>query len=222
MLRLDWIWLGGAALLFGLSCQESGKLTTRTRTDAAAGIPGVDGRLHVGDSEDPVPIDIDFLGQWQFEPKEQPFPPEVLAVSGKTVVIRGFMMPDVEYLGMRQFHLVRSLWGCCFGAPPRINEIVRVEVPEGMDYTFNTLEITGIFHTEYTITNGLVQDLYKIEAQEIRELGYEDPQAPEDFDPSTVDWNNLDPQKRPPLMPKNLPERLFSGKLQAPDPQERK
>jgi len=143
---------------------------------------------HAGTMEDPVPLDMDFLGAWELdETLAQPFPPHVLALEGRVVSIRGFMLPDVDFENIRKFHMVRSLWGCCFGSPPRMNEIVLVRVPgeAGLDYTYNTLEVTGPLSVVWEIEDGLVNDLYRLEAKRVRELGFFDPGAPDDFDPSS-------------------------------------
>lgn len=135
-----------------------------------------------------VKIDIHDLGGWEFdERKEQPFPEFVLALEGRTIVVRGFMMPDIDFEHIRKFHLVRSLWGCCFGAPPRINEILRVVLADegGMDYTYNTLEIRGTFHTAFEMVDGMIEDVYRLQDATVKVRAYEDPQAPTDFDATT-------------------------------------
>ncbi len=135
-----------------------------------------------------VKIDIHDLGGWEFdERKEQPFPDYVLALEGRTIVVRGFMMPDIDFEHISRFHLVRSLWGCCFGAPPRINEIVRVVLADkdGMDYTYNTLEIRGTFRTAFEMVDGMIEDVYRLQNATVKVRAYEDPQAPTDFDAST-------------------------------------
>lgn len=153
----------------------------------ADGVLGADGLRHHGTQDDPIPIDIDYLGAWEFADAENPFPDHVLALDGKHVKIRGFMLPDVDFEHITQFHLVRSLWGCCFGAPPRINEIVRVKVmdPEGVDYTYNSLEVIGKMAVIYEVEDGLIEDLYRMEGMTITELGFDDPEAPAGFDPAT-------------------------------------
>ncbi|MBC8329847.1 MAG: DUF3299 domain-containing protein [Planctomycetes bacterium] len=141
---------------------------------------------HAGTLKDPVPVNLDFLGAWEFdETKDQVFPPEVMALDGRKVVIRGFMLPSVDFQEIREFHLVRSLWGCCFGAPPRLNEIVRVNLPKGVDYTYDGLEIVGTLRAVYETEDGIAEDLYRLQADGFRELDrYEDPEAPEDFNPA--------------------------------------
>ena len=141
---------------------------------------------HKGTIADPIPIDVDLLGAWEFRyDLDNPFPPFIQALQGKVVRIKGFMLPDIEFEEISKFHLVRSLWGCCFGAPPRVNEMVRVNVPEDLriDITYNTLDVVGRLEVVFEMEDGLIEDPYRLEALLLTELGFEDPQAPADFDP---------------------------------------
>lgn len=128
----------------------------------------------------PYALDIHDLGGWEFdERKKQPFPAHILALDGKEVILRGFMLPDVDFENLKKFHLVRSLWGCCFGAPPGPNEIVRVTLAgDGVDYTYKTLEIRGTFHAVFEMTDGLLDDVYRVTATAVRELAVDDPLKP--------------------------------------------
>ncbi len=144
---------------------------------------------HHGTKEDPVPLSVDFLGGWLFdETKDNPFPPHVRAVHGAYVTMKGFMLPDVDFEGITAFHLVRSLWGCCFGAPPRVNELVKVYTPDqiGIEYTYNTLEIVGRLDVVFEIEDGLIEDLYRVHCDSILEGEFDDPLAPEGIDPAEL------------------------------------
>ena len=138
---------------------------------------------------DPVMvIDMHDMGGWEFdELLEDPFPGYIRALDGKEIVTRGFMMPDIDFEHIQKFHLVRSLYSCCFGAPPQLNEILRVELtnPEGMDYTYNTIEVRGILRVVFEMEDGLVEDLLRLENATYRVLDFEDPGAPIDFDAAT-------------------------------------
>jgi hypothetical protein len=133
----------------------------------------------------PYALDLHDLGGWEFdERKKQPFPEHILALEGKELILRGFMLPDVDFENLKKFHLVRSLWGCCFGAPPGPNEIMRVTLAgEGIDYTYKTLEIRGTFRLVFEMTDGLLDDIYRLEATSVRELGFDDPLAPTNVTP---------------------------------------
>jgi len=142
----------------------------------------------IKNGKEPFHIDIHDLGGWEFdERKEQPFPDYILALNGKEVIMRGFMMPDIDFEHIRSFHLVRSLYSCCFGAPPQLNEILRVELhdQEGMDYTYNTVEVRGHLQIVFAIEDGLVEDLYRMEDASYRILEFDDPVAPSAFDAAT-------------------------------------
>lgn len=133
----------------------------------------------------PYALDLHDLGGWEFdERKKQPFPEHILALDGKELILRGFMLPDVDFENLKKFHLVRSLWGCCFGAPPGPNEIMRVTLSgDGIDYTYKTLEIRGTFRLVFEMTDGLLDDIYRLEATSVRELGFDDPLAPSNATP---------------------------------------
>ncbi|MCP4093883.1 MAG: DUF3299 domain-containing protein [Planctomycetes bacterium] len=137
---------------------------------------------------EPYVVDMHDLGGWEFdEGKEQPFPDHVLALDGMTFTIRGFMMPDIDFENIRKFHLVRSLFSCCFGAPPQLNEILRVTLADedGMEYTYNTVEVTGTLRVVFEMEDGLVEDLFRLENTTYRIIDFDDPEAPSDFDAAT-------------------------------------
>ena len=146
-------------------------------------IGSLERRLATG--KEPYFLDMHDFGGWTFdERKEDPFPAHIRALDGTMVTIRGFMMPDIDFENISKFHLVRSLYSCCFGAPPTLNEILRVTLRDGdgMDYTYNTLEITGRLDVVFEMEDGLVEDLFRIEDATYRILDYDDPMAPEGFD----------------------------------------
>ena len=137
---------------------------------------------------EPYRIDLHDMGGWEFDERlEQPFPEHVLALDGKQVTMRGFMMPDIDFEHIRKFHLVRSLFSCCFGAPPQLNEILRVvlEDEDGMEYTYNTLEVTGTLRVVFEMEDGLVEDLFRLDGATYRIIDYDDPDAPDSFDATT-------------------------------------
>jgi hypothetical protein len=137
---------------------------------------------------EPYVVDLHDMGGWEFdEGKDQPFPDHVLALDGKKFTIRGFMMPDIDFENIRKFHLVRSLFSCCFGAPPQLNEILRVTLADedGMEYTYNTLEVTGTLRVVFEMEDGLVEDLFRMENTTYRIIDFDDPEAPSDFDATT-------------------------------------
>ena len=138
--------------------------------------------------EAPYKIDMHDLGGWILDERdEEPIPDYILALDGKEFIMRGFMMPDIDFEHIRKFHLVRSLYSCCFGAPPQLNEIMRVTLADedGMEYTYNTLEVRGTLHIEFEMVDGLVEDIFRLENATYRVLDFDDPDAPDSFDATT-------------------------------------
>ncbi|MFK5955358.1 MAG: DUF3299 domain-containing protein [Planctomycetota bacterium] len=136
----------------------------------------------------PFVIDLHDLGGWELDEREEhPIPDYILALDGKEFIMRGFMMPDIDFEHIRSFHLVRSLFSCCFGAPPQINEIMRVTLADedGMDYTYNTIEIRGRLTVTFEMVDGLVEDIFRLENATYHILEFDDPNAPESFDANT-------------------------------------
>ena len=135
------------------------------------------------------------MGGWEFnELLIDPFPDYIRQLDGKEVITRGFMMPDIDFEHIQKFHLVRSLFACCFGAPPQLNEIVRVTLldEKGMDYTYNTVEIRVTLRVVFEMEDGLVEDLFRIENATYKILDFDDPGAPVDFD-ETVGFDGVIP-----------------------------
>lgn len=139
--------------------------------------------------QEPYLIDLHDLGGWEMDlEKEQPIPDYILALDGKEFIVRGFMLPDIDLEKIREFHFVRSLYSCCFGAPPQMNEIMRVRLADedGMEYSYKTLEIRGRLHVKFEKVDGLVEDIFRMEDATYRAFSYfDDPDAPESFDADT-------------------------------------
>lgn len=136
--------------------------------------------------QEPYLIDLHDLGGWEMDlSKEQPIPDYILALDGKEIIVRGFMMPDIDLDHIREFHFVRSLYSCCFGAPPQMNEIMRVTLADegGMEYSYKTLEIRGRLRVKFEKVDGLVEDIFHMKDATYRAFSYfDDPDAPDSFD----------------------------------------
>jgi len=138
--------------------------------------------------ESPYVIDLHDLGGWDLDERlDNPIPKYIQDLDGKEFIMRGFMMPDIDFEHIRSFHLVRSLFSCCFGAPPQINEILRVTLADkdGMDYTYNTIEVRGRLTVKFEVVDGLVEDIFRLENVTYHILEFDDPNAPDSFDAKT-------------------------------------
>jgi hypothetical protein len=97
-------------------------------------------------------------------------PPEVLSLQGHPVGIFGFMLTLGDSEAMREFVLVESLWGCCFGAIPDVNQtiIVRLAPDANVDYSAAPLLVTGRLEVGEERQGGFVTSLYRIVDARVR------------------------------------------------------
>ena len=101
-------------------------------------------------------------------------PKRVKELSGKKVLMTGFMLPIDEVKDIKEFLLVESLWSCCYGQPPDIHGIVRVVMPpkKTTDYFFDPLKVIGTFKVEATMMDGYCVDIYQLHCDSLEALKF--------------------------------------------------
>lgn len=94
----------------------------------------------------------------------EPLPPEVLALDGRDVAIFGFMLTLGETERPREFVLVESLWGCCFGSVPDVNQTILVHVANdaAAEYSAAPLLVTGRLQVGEAREGNYVTSVYRI------------------------------------------------------------
>ncbi len=114
-------------------------------------------------------LPFDELTSWPYEDGLKGMPKRVRDLSGKKVLMTGFMLPIDEVQNIKEFLLVQSLWSCCYGQPPDIHGIVRVVMPKGKttDYFFDPLKIIGTFKVEATVMDGYCVDIFQLHVDSI-------------------------------------------------------
>jgi hypothetical protein len=108
-------------------------------------------------------------------PTPTTYPDPIRALDGAEVVIPGYMMPYDEdgSGGVLSFYLVRSIMICCFGARPRLNEIVRCDAPPGhpVKYFYNVpVRVYGKLQVRELREYGQVQALYRLNVENVERL----------------------------------------------------
>ncbi|MBO6935516.1 MAG: hypothetical protein JJ863_11095 [Deltaproteobacteria bacterium] len=98
-------------------------------------------------------------------------PGPINALDGKNAKAWGYLIALEE----NQYLLVQSLWSCCFGAPPEINEAIVVRVPERMAERVRNLENHGVqvyghFEASEAYEDDFVTSLYRLDAQHVLPL----------------------------------------------------
>jgi len=119
-------------------------------------------------------LPFDELTSWPYEDGLKGMPKRIKKLSGKKVLMTGFMLPIDEVQNIKEFLLVESLWSCCYGQPPDIHGIVRVVMPKKKttDYFFDPLKIIGTFKVEATMMDGYCVDIYQLHVESLEALKF--------------------------------------------------
>lgn len=77
-------------------------------------------------------------------------PDSAREVSGRDVLLKGYMYPGSRQQGITEFLLCRDQGDCCFGGQPKITDrvLVRLADPKGIDFTQGLVKIAGRFRVE--------------------------------------------------------------------------
>jgi hypothetical protein len=76
--------------------------------------------------------------------------PQVKALDGRRVKIRGFMLPSFVNRGLKYFVLVRDNQECCFGPGAALFDAIHVDLAEGVtaEYSYPPIAVEGVFHID--------------------------------------------------------------------------
>lgn len=108
-------------------------------------------------------------------PTRTVFPDRIQALDGAEVVVPGYMLPydlDGQHRVVN-FFLIRSTMTCCFGRPPRLNEVVRCETAPGVPAEFMNnvpLRVYGKLLVGEVFNGRNVQALYRLKVERIEGL----------------------------------------------------
>lgn len=100
-------------------------------------------------------------------------PPSVLDLHGRKLGACGYMMTLEEVEDIRQFLLVESIWACCFGMPPEVNQVILVNIPasmRGVEYTMRPVLVAGVFDVGEVVEDGFVTSLYRLQVEVFKEI----------------------------------------------------
>ena len=109
-------------------------------------------------------------------PAERPpadqIPASVRQLDGRTVVIRGFMVPTIfENTGVLNFILVKDQMLCCFGVMPKMNEWIDVRMAEGHRADFHSdrpVTVMGRLEVGEEYEEHVVLSVYRLEATSVK------------------------------------------------------
>jgi hypothetical protein len=94
------------------------------------------------------------------------FAPEVAALQGKPIYIKGYMYPTRQRFGLSEFVLVKDTGQCCFGGQPKLTDMIVVKFEEGMKVNHREQQLVGVggvFRATLPIQSGDLSAIYTIE-----------------------------------------------------------
>ncbi|HVZ31950.1 MAG TPA: DUF3299 domain-containing protein, partial [Polyangiaceae bacterium] len=103
------------------------------------------------------------LGGFKYQ-EGGPLPAPVLALSGRKVGLPGFMLTLGQTGSSHEFVLVESLWGCCFGTSPGINQVVvvRRKAAQTADFSALPVVVLGTLEVGEEREGQFVTSLYRL------------------------------------------------------------
>lgn len=114
---------------------------------------------------------IRLLGNFDFDAdKGGNIPADVLALSGSTIRVRGYMIPLDQAAEITNFALVPSLFACCFGQPPSIQHTVIVKTPpnKAVAYYPDEIVVEGTLTVEEKKDEGFIISVFDVTASSVR------------------------------------------------------
>jgi hypothetical protein len=138
------------------------ELTRQLLLLAVGASPGADA-LPVSLPEGHTKLDWKRMGGFRYAEGAE-LPAEIRALDGLRVGVPGFILSLGETEGMHEFILLESLWGCCFGSVPELNQTILVRLAEGraFDYTGAPVLVTGSLQVGEERQGGFVASLYRV------------------------------------------------------------
>ncbi|MDH3590943.1 MAG: DUF3299 domain-containing protein [Planctomycetota bacterium] len=122
-----------------------------------------------------LPIDFARLGGYDggnAMPGAVTIPERLRKLSGREVVIRGYVIPiKVDPQNRtREFVLVKDQMACCFGVVPKMNEWIHVTMKPGKLATVKLdtpVAVCGTLEVGELVTEGVVMSLYRVKGESV-------------------------------------------------------
>jgi len=147
---------------------------------STAELSRINGEVPTGETRTPhaapkagqvVELTIKDLGNFDFDvDRGGNIPADVMALSGATIRISGFMIPMDQAENITQFALVPSLFACCFGQPPQIQHTVVVNCPKGkaVSYYPDEIVVEGVLKVEEKKDEGFIISIFEMEVGSVK------------------------------------------------------
>jgi hypothetical protein len=93
--------------------------------------------------------------------------PDVAALDGKKIFLKGFMYPTRKTQGITEFIMAKDNGQCCFGGEPQITDMVYVKLdkPLAVDFTDSRVSVSGVFKAGKVNQAEGLMPIYELKAQ---------------------------------------------------------
>jgi hypothetical protein len=103
----------------------------------------------------------------------QDYHPEVKALDGQKLFLKGYIYPDERTDGIRQFILCKDSGECCFGGKPALTDMIFINIPDGVPpikYKEALFSVAGEFMVAPDLRRaGELRPAYRIDASLVEE-----------------------------------------------------
>ncbi len=116
-------------------------------------------------------MQIKELGNFDYDAdKGGNIPKDVIALTGATVRLHGFMIPIDQAESITQFALVPSLFACCFGQPPQVQHTIVCKAPAGkaVSYYPDELMVEGKLKVEEKKDDGFIVSIFEVDVSSVK------------------------------------------------------
>jgi len=98
------------------------------------------------------------------------FHPDVKALDGQKIFLKGYIYPEEKLEGIRRFILCKDSGDCCFGGQPKLTDMIEVVVPENVPavrYDQRLVSVAGTFRLRNLNRAGNLSPAYEMEALQV-------------------------------------------------------
>ena len=95
------------------------------------------------------------------------FQEDIKQLDGQKVLLKGFMYPEKDTVGIRRFLLVKDSGDCCFGGQPKLTDMVNVVLNKDVESATlrnGLVSVSGVFRLRDLRRAGNLNPVYEIEA----------------------------------------------------------
>lgn len=92
--------------------------------------------------------------------------PDIAALEGKPLFLKGYMYPEQRLDGISSFILCRDNGQCCFGGQPKLTDMIKVTMTEGQTarYSDHMVSVAGVFRLRDLRKAGNLEPAFELDA----------------------------------------------------------